>query len=115
MAKWKRLNAAGNAVPTTAADSLVECNIAFYPNIAVLLRLLCTLPITTAECERTISRLRTLKTYLRSTMREERLNGLALMRMHRDANINIAAVVDAFAIKFETKMALRTDKLLNME
>ncbi|KAL8584947.1 hypothetical protein ACOMHN_043583 [Nucella lapillus] len=40
----------------------------FYPNLHKLLQLVCTLPITTSECERSISRLRTLKTYLRSTM-----------------------------------------------
>ena len=81
-AKWHRLSNKGSHVPTTALESLEHCNKEFYPKLSILLRLLCTLPITTAECERTISRLRTLKTYLRSTMGEEQLTGLAVMRIH---------------------------------
>ena len=40
--------------------------------------ILCTLPITSAECERSFSTLRRLKTYLRSTMSSERGSGLVL-------------------------------------
>ena len=47
----------------------------FFPNIKKLLSIACTLSVTSAECERSVSRLRYLKTYLRSTMTEERLNG----------------------------------------
>ena len=41
------------------------------------------LPITTATTERSFSALRRLKTYLRSTMKEDRLSGLALMDIHK--------------------------------
>ena len=44
-----------------------------------------------------MSRLRYLKTYLCSTMMEERLNGLALMYVHRDIPSSPEAVVDEFA------------------
>ena len=43
-----------------------------------------TLPVTRCECERSVSQLRYLKTYLRTIMREERLNGLAMMYVHRN-------------------------------
>ncbi|KAF0713597.1 52 kDa repressor of the inhibitor of the protein kinase-like [Aphis craccivora] len=67
--------------PLSVIDTLPHCT-NLLPNIQVLLRLFATLPITSATPERTFSTLKRLKSYLRSTMTEERLNGLAL------ANIN---------------------------
>ena len=49
-----------------------------YPNIHVLLLLTATIPVT--SCEYVISMLRWIKTSLRSTMTQERLNGLAMMQ-----------------------------------
>lgn len=53
------------------------------PNVRMLLQLLCTLPVTTSTAERSFSALRRLKTYIRSTVMEERLNGLALLNIHQ--------------------------------
>ena len=53
-----------------------------FSSIFVLLQILETILITTCQCERCISRLRLLKTYLRSTMTQERLNGLAELSIH---------------------------------
>ena len=50
-----------------------------YPK---LLRILWTLPVTSAECKRSFSTLKRLKTYLRSTMNTERQSGLAVMNIH---------------------------------
>ena len=52
-------------------------------------RFFATLPVTTATAERSFSTLRRLKTYLRTTMTGERLNGLALMTIHRDISTKI--------------------------
>ncbi|XP_065652805.1 52 kDa repressor of the inhibitor of the protein kinase-like [Hydra vulgaris] len=60
--------------------------------------LLATFPLTSCECERTFSLLRRLKNYTRSTMVEERLNGLALMNIHTESVIDIEKVIDKFAI-----------------
>ena len=59
--------------------------------------ILCTLPITSAECERSFSTLRRLKTYLRSTMSSERESGLALMNINYHRDINIEEVINTFA------------------
>jgi hAT family C-terminal dimerisation region len=48
-----------------------------YPALAVLLHIFATLPVTTATGERSFSALKYLKNYLRLTMGETRLNGLA--------------------------------------
>lgn len=49
----------------------------FAPNVSVALRILLTLPITVASGERSFSKLKLIKTYLRSTMSQSRLSGLA--------------------------------------
>ena len=69
-------------VPETAIDSLAECNEDLMPALFQLLKILATLPITTATSERSFSTLKRVKTYLRNTMGEERLTGLALISIH---------------------------------
>lgn len=78
------------------------------PNIRTLLQILYTLPITSSTAERSFSTLRRLKTYLRSTMTEERLNGLALLNIHKDIAMHLQAedVVNIFARKHQRKMSL---------
>ena len=54
-----------------------------FPNLSRAFTALLTLPITTATAEKSFSALRRLKTYLRSTMKEDRLSWLALMHIHK--------------------------------
>jgi hypothetical protein len=56
----------------------VDC----YPNIYIAYRLLFTMLVTVALAERSFSKLKLLKNYLRSVMSQERLNGL--VTMHRE-------------------------------
>ena len=51
--------------------------------VHVFLQLFLTIPVTTATSERTFSALRRLKTYLRTTMGQERLNHLLLLYCHK--------------------------------
>ena len=69
----------------------------FFPNIKQLMTIACTLAVTSSECERSISHLRHLKTYLRSTMTAEHLKGLAMLYFHRDIPCSSETVVDIFA------------------
>ena len=72
----------------------------FSPNTHQLLRILCTLPITSAECERSFSalrRLNMLKTSLRATMSSEQESSLALTNIHYDQDIDVDAVIEIFA------------------
>lgn len=62
----------------------------------VLLRILGTVPVTTCTCERSISKLRLLKDYTKSTMVNDRPNGIALMHIHREIKIDIKKVLDDF-------------------
>ena len=68
--------------PVTVSDSLKLASQSLCPTIARLLQLLATWPVTTCSCERSISTLRRPKTYLRSTMQQERLLSLAILHVH---------------------------------
>ena len=78
----------------------------FYPNIHALLVIITTLPVTSCECERSISLLRHLKTSLRSTMGEDRLNSLALLKCHREVDIDPEEVVEEFSHRHPRRMLL---------
>lgn len=84
-------------LPKTAISSLEKCDKNFFPNIYILLKLLAVLPVSVATVERTFSSLRRLKTYLRNTTSESRLNGLALLSIHRDIKISDEEVLDKFS------------------
>ncbi|GBM01713.1 repressor of the inhibitor of the protein kinase [Araneus ventricosus] len=84
-------------LPKTAISSLEKCDMTFFPNIYILLKLLAVVPISVATVERSFSSLRKLKTYLRNTTSESRLNGLALLSIHRDIKIRDEEVLDKFA------------------
>ncbi|GBN46247.1 repressor of the inhibitor of the protein kinase [Araneus ventricosus] len=83
-------------LPKTAISSLEKCDKTFFPNIYILLKLLAVLPVSVATLERSFSSLRRLKTYLRNTTSERRLNGLALLSIHRDIKIRDEEVLDKF-------------------
>jgi len=84
-------------IPDTAIESFNECNETFYPNIKVLLQIFSTLPVTTATVERSFSVLKLIKNYLRSTISENRLNGLALMYIYRDLSIDAETIITEFS------------------
>ena len=77
-----------------------------FPNIHCLLRLVCTIPVTSCECERSISVLRRLKLYLRSSMGQERLSGLALMHIQYGMELNLDEIINVFARKHPRRMVL---------
>jgi hypothetical protein len=68
------------------------------PELTKLVRVALTIPVTSCTAERSFSSLRRLKTYLRSTMSQERLNHVAILNYHKDiiANVNINEFADEF-------------------
>ena len=57
--------------------------------VCILLKLILVVPATNAVSERSASALRRVKTYLRSTMSQARLNHLLLLHCHKDRTDNI--------------------------
>ena len=84
-------------LPDNVSSTLKAINFPGFENIKVALRIIGTIPVTSCECERSFSALRPLKNYNRSTMVEERFNGLALMHVHCEIKPNINAVINRFA------------------
>lgn len=97
--RWLRHKAAGSKIPNSCVETLDVCDVAVFPTIRELLLILLALPSSVATAERSFSTLRRLKTWLRSTMLNVRLNGLALMTIHRDIPIDKQKVIDRFAAK----------------
>lgn len=62
-------------------------------------QILTTLPVTSADVERGFSTMRRMKTYLRSTMTDERFNGLAMMCIHRNIVVDPEEVILQFGMK----------------
>ena len=89
---WK--NCEGE-VPTTVSETIAKHEVSEddYPNINTILTIVATLPVTSCSCERSCSTLRRLKTFNRTTMLEERLNGLAFLYVHRQVPVDLDVAV----------------------
>ena len=55
-------------------------------------------PLTSCEAERSFSGLRRLKTYLRSSTKKDRLNGLALLMVYRSISISMKEIIDVLQV-----------------
>ncbi|XP_055307958.1 zinc finger MYM-type protein 1-like, partial [Sitodiplosis mosellana] len=69
------------------------------PNAVIAYKILLTLPVSVATGERTFSKLKLTKTYLRSTMLQERLSNLAIISIEQDVakTLNYDQIIDEFA------------------
>ncbi|CAG9818346.1 unnamed protein product [Phaedon cochleariae] len=65
-----------------------------------------TLPVSTTTAERSFSTIKRLKTHLRSTIGEESLNGLTLLNIHNEVDLNIVNVINTFATSKARRMSL---------
>ena len=83
---WKKEDV--STVPSSAIEALCACHADIYANVYILLTILDILPVSTAASERSFSTMRRLKTYLRSSIGNERMTGLALLSIHKDRQIN---------------------------
>ena len=71
------------------------------PNLSRALKIIATLPVSVTTGERNFSKLKLIKTFFRSTMGQDCLNGLAMMSIEKDisGDINFNKVIDQFALK----------------
>ena len=70
-----------------------------FPNFWTGLRIAATLPVTVAQAERSFSKLKLIKTYLRSTMTQDRFTGLAVISINHAIGEQISHedIVEEFA------------------
>ena len=75
-------------------------------NIVTLLRIFRMLLVSTCTAERTFSTMKLLKSYLRSSMTDDHLTGLALMYIHLEVDIDVGKIICWFmAIPAKSKPA----------
>ena len=94
MKKWE--DVPKSQLGSTLATAIEECDEDHFPNIFVLLKITCTLPVTSCECERSFSAMRRHHTWLRSTVKTERLTALTMMNVHREGEVDYEKVVKQF-------------------
>ena len=71
-----------------------------YPNLFMSLQIMLTLPITIGTAERSFSKLKLIKTYLRSTMTQNRLSNLTILSIEHEESqkLDIDSLIDEFAV-----------------
>ena len=69
-------------LPDTLSSSIQHTSPMMFPTIRKMLIHAMLLPVTSCEAERSFSALRWIKNYLHTTMKQDRLNGLALLNIH---------------------------------
>ncbi|XP_021761137.1 zinc finger MYM-type protein 1-like [Chenopodium quinoa] len=90
-------------------DILIFLNdVGCFPNATIAYRILLTIPVTVATAERSFSKLKLLKSYLRSMMLQERLNGLAMIEIENDLleKVEYEDLIDDFASKSVRRISL---------
>ena len=88
------------------SDALAECNETAYPNITIILQVLLVIPVTTATVERANSSLKFIKTALRSTMTNARLNALIRLFVHKDIELDLDAIINTYSRAHPRRMRL---------
>ncbi len=79
-----------------------------YSEVEKLVRLLLVSPASSAEAKRSFSALRRLKTWLRSTMTQQRLNSLAVCHVHQEILdvVDVDALLEDFVSRNETRASM---------
>ncbi|CAF2115223.1 unnamed protein product [Rotaria magnacalcarata] len=94
-----------NKMPSNIKDLYCELT-AFaqaFPNVILMVQGAMTIPVTSATCERSFSKMKTIKTTLRNTMRDERLSNLCALSIERDFKIDFDSVVEDFSTNHKNR------------
>ena len=79
-----------------------------FPQVECLIRLTLLCPASSCTAERSFSALRWLKTWLRSTMTQPRLNAVAVCHIHQDIldSLNVSKLAEEFASRSDIRKGL---------
>ncbi len=95
--------------PTSLPDTIKAAHPDLYPAVYMVLCVLVSMPVATATAERSFSVMRRVKTYLRNTMKTNRLSGLGLLNVYRQKKLDTDLVLDQFTRRKNQKLALVFD------
>ena len=90
--KWQK----EQNVPKGLLEILEKVSKIAFPNIFKLLQICSILQILNASAERSFSTPKLIKYALRTTMTEQRLNGLMLTSINRDLGVDFEKLIDTF-------------------
>ena len=111
----EKVKGQGIDISSTTICDVIECintvslaQKSLISEVITLVKLLFAMPASNATSERSFSALRRVKTYLRSTMTQLRLNNLMLLHIHKERTdfLNLDAVANDFIDRKETRLAL---------
>ena len=73
----------------------------FQIDVVTVFKIFLTLPVTVASAERSFSKLKLIKNYMRSTMSQDMLSGLSILSIEneRARNLDLSEIVKQFAEK----------------
>ena len=101
----------GNIIPTltdclTYLRSLSPAAKKFYSEVCTVVRLILVMPASNAISERTFSVMRRVKTYLRSTMNQSRLNHVMILNIYKGQldNLDLTAIANDFVSGSEHRL-----------
>ena len=102
--KWSLVSE--NHRPIRISNALGNTDPKHFPHIYETLKVIATILHTIYECDRSISALHRVKTYLRGTMRQERKNGLTLQHIHRGMELNYEEMLNMIARNYPRRMQM---------
>ena len=87
-----------------------------FPNACIAFRILLIILVTIASAERSFSKLRLIKSYLRSTMSQEKLSGLAILSIENEilAELECKNLISNFASQKAKKINFNWKKYMNL-
>lgn len=93
----KDIFTAGMNDPFDILNLIVSNNLCF-PNFMIILRILLSIPVSVASSERSFSKLKLIKTYLRSSISQERLTNLSLIAIENEIcqEIDVKEIIEKF-------------------
>jgi len=109
---WRSMLLCRTTITVTGVADVVQLftseNISWVqllPEVVNLLRLYLTLPVTSCTADRRFSSLRRLKTFLRSTVTQKRLNHIAVLHTHREQHVDLEEMCNNLILKNQTRQS----------
>lgn len=86
---------------STLTDVLQKIDQNVFANLYKLMQVALTLPISSASCERSFSVMRRIKTWIRSSMNQDRFTDMSILHIERDISniIDSENILNKFALK----------------
>ncbi|CAF4564601.1 unnamed protein product [Rotaria sp. Silwood2] len=88
-----------NKLLTSIIDLYIELHLfkEAFSKLTAVIKSTMTIPVSSTTCERTFSKMKTIKTTVRNSMTDVRLSDIYLLAIERDLDLNFEQIIDAFS------------------